>query len=120
MKFSQKKYIKNFIYIAVTIVNNPNLYLFIYLFQLVFNKSVLWIYLFRNKYTKQDQEGRKRFNLILTEIVYKNSMDQITEKEIKKLTEECLQKIKSDDLYRIRNDAKLRAINNTKTYDEFR
>lgn len=47
-------------------------------------------------------------------------MGKITEKEIKHLTVECLKQIKSDDLYRIRNDAKLRAVNNTKSYEEFK
>lgn len=47
-------------------------------------------------------------------------MDRITEKEIHHLAEMCLSQIKSDDMYRIRNDAKLRAVNNTKSYDEFK
>lgn len=47
-------------------------------------------------------------------------MDQITVQEIQKLTEICLRNIKSDELYRLRNDAKLRAVNNSKSYDEFK
>jgi Dynein attachment factor N-terminus len=67
----------------------------------------------------------------LSEIVYvvsrskliekvNNEMDKISEKEIKQLAEECFNKIKSDHLYQVRNDAKLRAVNNTKSYDEFK
>ena len=47
-------------------------------------------------------------------------MDRITVQEIRKLTETCLSNIKSDELYRLRNDAKLRAVNNSKSYDEFK
>lgn len=47
-------------------------------------------------------------------------MDQITVKEIQQLSEMCISQIKSDELYRLRNDAKLRAVNNSKSYEEFK
>lgn len=93
--------------------NSSVRYLFI-LFLFVFNKHWRGIFLIYSWKKNSSPKHTAQSKWVVKD------MDRITEKEIKQLTEDCLQKIKSDDLYRIRNDAKLRAVNNTKTYDEFK
>ncbi|XP_005187717.1 coiled-coil domain-containing protein 103-like [Musca domestica] len=49
-----------------------------------------------------------------------NINEEITAEELQHLSKLCLERIRVGELHCLRNDAKLRAVNNTKTYDEFK
>ncbi|XP_065370521.1 coiled-coil domain-containing protein 103 [Calliphora vicina] len=49
-----------------------------------------------------------------------NIAAKITAEELQYLEEMCLETLKSGELHTLRNEAKLRAVNNTKSYDEFK
>ncbi|XP_075168817.1 dynein axonemal assembly factor 19 [Haematobia irritans] len=49
-----------------------------------------------------------------------NISERITPNELQKLQETYMERIKMSELHTLRNDAKLRAVNNTKSYEEFK
>ncbi|XP_061397797.1 coiled-coil domain-containing protein 103 [Musca vetustissima] len=49
-----------------------------------------------------------------------NIDEKITAEELQKLSAVCLERIRMGELHSLRNDAKLRAVNNTKSYEEFK